>query len=122
MESDTSLMFLPGNHSLDPPLLVKNSSSFGMGATESPDSTISECKHLKGVNLHLDNVTDVCISGLQFIGYSSSFHLTRQAWIIDCTFSFSQKTALKFVDSAAYVAHPCFLTMKVAAINWNRIA
>ena len=108
MESDTSLMFLPGNHSLDTPLLVKNSASFRMCVTDSSDSTIIECEYLKGVNLHLDNVTDVHISGLQFIGCSSSFHLTRQAWIIDCMFSFSQKTALKFMDSTAYIAQSLF--------------
>ena len=110
MKSDTSLTFLPGNHSLDTPLLVKNCSSFRMDAigTNSSDSTIIECKHLKGFIFEISNVTDVHVSGLQFLGCSSSFNLIRQAWIKGCTFSFSQTTALKFVDSTAHIAQSLF--------------
>jgi predicted outer membrane repeat protein len=110
MESDVSLIFLPGNHSLDSPLLVENCNSFRMGAigTNSSDSTIIECKYLQGFNLEIGNVIDVRISGLLFIGCSSSFHCSRQVWITGCTFSSSQKTALKFVDSTAYVTKSLF--------------
>ena len=112
-ESDISLTFLPGNHSLQTPLLVENGNSFRMEVMDNPsDDTIIECNHLKGFNLESNNVTDVHISGLQFVGCSSTFFLTRQVWIRGCRFNFSKKTALTVIDSSAYIIKSFFTCNK----------
>ena len=73
-----SLIFLPGNHSLDTPLLVEHSESIRMEIMgNSSEDTKIECKYLTGFNLDIGNVTGLHISGLQFVGCRSSFHLTR---------------------------------------------
>ena len=109
MESDVSLVFLPGNHTLDIPLLVENANSFRMEMIGNySDDTKIECNHEKGFNFEIGNVTDVYISGLQFIGCSTSLHLTRQVWITGYTFSFSKKTALVFSKSSAYITESLF--------------
>ena len=108
-KSDISLTFLPGNHSLDTPLLVKNGNSFRMDILgNSSDDAKIECKHPKNFNLEVSNVLDVHISGLQFVRCTSSLHLVEQVWITGCTFSLSKKTALIIVESSAHVANSLF--------------
>ena len=108
-ESDIALTFLPGNHSIDTPLLVENGNSFRMDELgNSSDVVKIECKHPKSFNINVRNVSDMHISGLKFVGCTSSLHLVEQVWITGCQFSHSKKTALTFVESTVYIANSSF--------------
>ena len=62
--SDTTLIFLPGNHSLELELLVENVHSFSVYGSSSK-ATIT-CRH--SARFEFRNVSTVTVSGLEFVG------------------------------------------------------
>ena len=69
--SDTTLIFLPGNHSLESELLVENVHSFSMYAWHgsSLKATIT-CHH--SARFEFRNISTVTVSGLEFVGCSEN--------------------------------------------------
>ena len=69
--SDTTLIFLPGNHSLESELLIESVHSFSMYAWHgsSLKATIT-CRH--SARFEFRNVSTVTVSGLEFVGCSEN--------------------------------------------------
>ena len=69
--SDTTLIFLPGNHSLESKLLVENVHSFSMYAWHgsSLKATIT-CRH--SARFEFRNISTVTMNGLEFVGCSEN--------------------------------------------------
>ena len=69
--SDTTLIFLPGNHSLESELLVENVLSFSMyGWHGSSSKATITCHH--SARFEFRNVSTVTVSGLEFVGCSEN--------------------------------------------------
>ena len=69
--SDTTLIFLPGNHSLESELLVENVHSFSMYAWHGSSSKATiTCRH--SARFEFRNVNTVTMNGLEFIGCSEN--------------------------------------------------
>ena len=103
-----SLIFLPGNHSLDALLSAKLLRCFKMDVLDNSSDVTIECYSRK-FNLDISDVRDVLLNGIQFVGCNSSFYRIEQVQIIDCRFSFSKDTALKLVNSSVYIANSLFI-------------
>ena len=66
LDANVTLHFLPGEHSLDLTLLIKNADSLYVSSLES--NVIIACSHSSAISFEFSNVSIVYISGLTFIG------------------------------------------------------
>ena len=99
-----SLIFLPGNHSLDA-LLIAKFLRFAVDVLDNSSEVTIECRKF---NLGISDVKDVHINGIQFVGCNSSFYHIEQVQITNCRFSFSKNIALKLVNSSIYIMKSVF--------------
>ena len=87
IEADTSLLFLPGNHTLDRELLLPQVNNFSMTKNGVSNETIFvECSTHSG-RFHISKATYVSINDLHFIGCGSN-NFSQVYWltIINSTF------------------------------------
>ena len=87
IETDTSLLFLPGNHTLDQELLLAQVNNFSMIKDGVGNETIFvECSNHSG-RFHISETTSVSINDLHFIGCGSN-NVSQVNWltIISSTF------------------------------------
>ena len=79
-ETDTSLLFLPGNHTLDQELLLAQVNNFSMTKDGVGNETIFvECSTRSG-RFHISETTSVSINGLHFIGCRSN-NISQVNWL-----------------------------------------
>ena len=80
IETDTSLLFLPGNHTLDRELLLAQVNNFSMTMDGAGSETIFvECStHSR--RFHISETTSVSIHGLHFIGCGSN-NVSQVNWL-----------------------------------------
>ena len=80
IETDTSLLFLPGNHTLDRELLLAQVNKFSMTKDGVGNETIFvECSARSG-RFHIRETTSVSIHGLHFIGCGSN-NVSQVNWL-----------------------------------------
>ena len=80
IETDTSLLFLPGNHTLDRELLLAQVNNFSMTKDGVGSETIFvECSNHSG-RFHISKTTSVSIHGLHFIGCGSN-NVSQVTWL-----------------------------------------
>ena len=80
IEMDTSLLFLPGNHTLDRELLLAQLNNFSMTKDGVGSETIFvECSTRSG-RFHISETTSVSIHGLHFIGCGSN-NVSQVNWL-----------------------------------------
>ena len=80
IEMDTSLLFLPGNHTLDRELLLAQVNNFSMTKDGVGNETIFvECSTRSG-RFHISETTSVSINGLHFIGCGSN-NISQVNWL-----------------------------------------
>ena len=127
--SDTKLIFLPGNHSLESELLVENVHSFSMYAWHGSSSkAMITCHH--SARFEFRNISTVTMSGLEFIGCSENrvisvdqFQLENSGFIGNAIIP---GTVLNIEESTAKLDRILFLSQNsefhtaiVCAINSN---
>ena len=80
IERDTSLLFLPGNHTLDRELLLSQVNNFSMTKDGVGNETaFVECSNHSG-RFHIRETTSVSINGLHFIGCGSN-NVSQVNWL-----------------------------------------
>ena len=80
IETDTSLLFLPGNHTLDRELLLAQVNNFSMTKDGIGNETVFvECSTYSGT-FHISETTSVSINGLHFIGCGSN-NISQVNWL-----------------------------------------
>ena len=80
IETDTSLLFLPGNHTLDRELLLAQVNNFSMTKDGVGNETVFvECSNHSG-GFHISETTSVSINGLHFIGCGSN-NVSQVTWL-----------------------------------------
>ena len=80
VEMDTSLLFLPGNHTLDRELLLAQVNNFSMTKDGVGNETVFvECSTCSG-RFHISETTFVSINGLHFIGCGSN-NVSQINWL-----------------------------------------
>ena len=80
IETDTSLLFLPGNHTLDRELLLAQVNHFSMTKDGVGNETVLlECSTYSG-RFHISETTSVSINGLHFIGCGSN-NVSQVNWL-----------------------------------------
>ena len=80
IERDTSLLFLPGNHTLDRELLLSQVNNFSMTKDGVGNETVFvECSNHSG-RFHIRETTSVSINGLHFIGCGSN-NVSQVNWL-----------------------------------------
>ena len=80
IKTDTSLLFLPGNHTLDQELLLAQVNNFSMTKDGIGNETIFvECSTRSG-RFHISATTSVSINGLHFIGCGSN-NISQVNWL-----------------------------------------
>ena len=80
IETDTSLLFLPGNHTLDRELLLAQVNNFSMTKDGVGNETIFvECSTRSG-RFHISETGSVSINGLHFIGCGSN-NVSQVNWL-----------------------------------------
>ena len=80
IETDTSLLFLPGNHTLDRELLLAQVNNFSMTKDGVGNETIFvECSTRSG-RFHISETASVSINGLHFIGCGSN-NVSQVNWL-----------------------------------------
>ena len=118
LSSNTTLIFLNGNHKLDLDLFISNICDFSMLTNSTPESegpayTIC-CQHQ--VSLNFENVTKLLIKGIYFIGCgNNSFTLVSKFMISNSTFQGQNgsQTALKIAESNLIVTNSSFIFNRV---------
>ena len=100
LSSNTTLIFLNGNHKLDLDLFISNISNFSMltnSTSESEGPAYTICCHHQ-MSLKFENVTKLWIKGIYFIGYgNNSFTSVSNFMISNSTFQGQNgsRTAMK---------------------------
>ena len=124
--SDTTLIFLPGNHSLESKLLVENVHSFSMYAWHGSSSkAMITCRH--SARFEFRNISTVTVSGLEFVGCSENrvisvdqFQLENSGFIGNGIIS---GTVLSIEESTAKLDRVLFLSQNsricAAIVNSN---
>ena len=80
IEMDTTLLFLPGNHTLNRELLVAQVNNFSMTKDGVGNETIFvECSTRSG-RFHISETASVSINGLHFIGCGSN-NISQVNWL-----------------------------------------
>ena len=118
LSSNTTLIFLNGNHKLDIDLFISNICNFSMLTNSTPESegpayTIC-CQHQ--VSLNFENVTKLWIKGIYFIGCgNNSFTLVSNFVISNSTFQGQNgsRTALNIAESNLIVTNSFFVSNRV---------
>ena len=114
IETDTSLLFLPGNHTLDRELLLAQVNNFSMTKDGVGNETIFvKCSTHSG-RFHISETTSVSINGLHFIGCGSN-NVSQVNWLTinSSTFQGVQEgnTVLVLNEvSVATIVRCCFLS------------
>ena len=113
IKSNTSLVFLLGNHSLNLKLLVNDVIFFGLYAFQTGYSTNIriECMLPGNISLMFHNLVYVDVQGIEFVGCANTFSSIGQLMVVDTTFSFKKEdhqTAIRVVETSASIANSLF--------------
>ena len=126
-ETDISLLFLPGNHTLDRELLLAQVNNFSMTKDGLDNETVFvECStHMNYGRFRISETTSVSLKGLHFIGCGSN-SVSQVKWltITGTTFQDVQEgnTVLELNEvSNATIVKTCFLSNSLNYPNINQI-
>ena len=123
-ESNVSLIFLPGNHSLNKELSLAHISNFSMTKiAQNNEAVIIEC-FLKLGHFNINDTVFVSIRGLHFIGCGgNSITLVEELEVEDSIFQGveGRGTALKLKDIASTIIVRSFFLSNSHSISVNKI-
>ena len=120
LKLNTNLIFFPGSHTIDSNITIKNVTTFSMSSILNTSSSITITCHRAGdtVGISFTNVTEVDVSGLNFT--SCGYHrvnLVKQYRLRGCTFMNHNRTAVKLINSSAYITATSFISNSVQDID-----
>ena len=118
LDSNTIMVFLPGNHTLDRNLSASSVSSFRMlsdialfgSLSDRPDTSIT-CE--TSVMFNFDNITQLYFSGIQFVGCGGNKVESVHSFILDrCSFigQGANKSALELIKTTAKIERTSFIS------------
>ena len=112
---NTTLIFLAGNHTLNTKLSISNLSKlFILTKSTSGGTHIISCK--PRVSFNFENITEVWIEGLKFIGCgSNTFSLIKNFTIDNSTFQGKNNsgTALDIIETSLTIVNSSFVSNRV---------
>ena len=127
IETDTSLLFLPGNHTLDRELLLAQVNNFSMTKDGVGNETIFvECSTRSG-RFHISKTTSVSINGLHFIGCGSN-NVSQVNWLTITSSTFQgvqegntvlvlNEVSVATIVSCSFLSNSLHLKINVSTIN-----
>ena len=117
LTTNMSLIFQPGNHSLNSELLIEHASNFSMlSHSIIQSSVIIKCE---GYYARLSLVTsnNIYISGLDFRCRGHKVRSVDWFTIQDCVFLDHSETAVQLINSTAHITRTLFLTNTVGSFQ-----
>ena len=114
LHSNTTLIFMSGNHSLDSELLITNVSSFAMLANSTTMDAFIACE--RPGKFMFNEINQVHVGGLKFIGCGDNrFRKVDQVTLNDCTFwgLKDNKSAIELINTTALIRSSSFFSYTV---------
>ena len=113
---NTSMIFLPGNHTLNSDLYISNINQLSMCSNSTNKATPAIICQLQA-SFNLNNTIELWIKGLKFIGCGSTFSSTNNFTIENCTFQGHNNsgTAINIVKTNLNLANSFFVSNKVGS-------
>ena len=127
IEMNTSLLFLPGNHTLDRELLLAQVNNFSMTKDGVGNETIFvECSNHSG-RFHISETTSVSINGLHFIGCGSN-NVSQVNWLTITSSTFQgvqegntvlvlNEVSVATIVRCSFLSNSLHLKINVSTIN-----
>ena len=127
IEMDTSLLFLPGNHTLDRELLLAQVNNFSMTKDGVGNETIFvECSTRSG-RFHISETASVSINGLHFIGCGSN-NVSQVNWLTITSSTFQgvqegntvlvlNEVSVATIVRCSFLSNSLHLKINVSTIN-----
>ena len=118
-DANMTLIFLSGNHTLQTDLIMANIDNLLILITNASVTASITCS--SGVDLKFTNVTQLNISGLEFIGCSSTIELVDQFTLEDAGFHGGDySSALQLILTNTYIVRTYFTSNTVG--TWKNIS
>lgn len=118
-ETNITLLFLPGNHSLDRELVLTDSRNIYTMKASGSETVCIECANKIG-RVTISNVTEALIEGLLFIGCGGNlFSMVDNFKIISCVFKgvAGSSTAL-ILNRTAAIINMCIFINNTDGTEW----
>ena len=116
LDSDTTLIFLQGDHILKSELSVKNISKISITSINHSSRVTIKCEYYG--RMTFDSVGDIYITNMDYIKCRGhQIRLVDQFILKDCIFLNHTETAVEFINSSASIINTSFITNSVGNLG-----